>query len=418
VRSEVGQREATGGYEVPQDYLERYADLLVNFALGSGEGIKAGDVVEVISPESGKPLYVEICRAVWRAGGNVLANYSPDDDHDMNVTRDFYEIAGPEQLDFFASKYYRGVMDQIDHFIYVRSVADPHALKDVPPAKLLAHQRSYTPLIEWQTKKEDEGRLTWTIGLYGTEAMAAEARLSLEDYWQEIIKACFLDLPDPKVRWREVTAQMEGYIQGLNALPIDRLHVTGADADLWLTLGEKRQWIGGSGRNIPSFEIFTSPDWRGTEGWIRFSEPLYIYGSLITGIELAFEDGLVTRATAAENEPLLLEMLASENANRVGEFSLTDSRLSPITRFMADTLFDENVGGPYGNTHLAVGKSITNCYDGDPAPLSKADWERLGFNESVVHTDIVSTTDREVTAVLQDGSSCTIYAAGQFQLAD
>ncbi len=406
------------GYQVPHEYLERYADLLVNFALGSGEGIKPGDVVEVIAPESAKPLYAELCRAVWRAAGNVITNYAPDDDEQFNVTRDFYEIAGPEQLDFFASKYYRGVMDQIDHLVYVRCVADPHALKDVAPAKLLAHQRSFAPLVEWQTKKEDEGRLTWTIGLYGTEAMAAEARLTLEEYWQEIINACFLDHPDPKARWREVTAQMETHIQALNTLPIDRLHVTGPDADLWLTMGEKRRWIGGSGRNIPSFEIFTSPDWRGTEGWIRFSEPLYIYGSLITGIELAFEDGLVTKATAAENEPLLLEMLASENANRVGEYSLTDSRLSPITRFMADTLFDENVGGPYGNTHLAVGKSITNCYDGDPAELSSSDWERLGFNESVIHTDIVSTADREVTAVLRDGSRRTIYAGGQFQLDD
>jgi aminopeptidase len=109
-------------------------------------------------------------------------------------------------------------------------------------------------------------------------------------------------------------------------------------------------------------------------------------------------------------------MLATENANRVGEFSLTDARLSRISHFMAETLFDENMGGPYGNTHVAVGKSITQCYDGDPAALSPQDWERLGFNESVVHTDIVSTTDREVTAVMGDGSERTIYAGGQFQL--
>ena len=416
--TEVAQTRGAAGYEVPQEYLERYSDLLVNFALGGGEGIKTGDVVRVTAPESAKRLYVELCRTVWRAGGNVLPDYSPDDDQEFNVTRDFYDLAGPEQLAFFADKFYRGVIDEIDHLVYIRCVPDPHALKEVPPAKLLAHQRSYAPLVEWQTKKEDEGRFTWTIGLYGTERMAAEAQLSLEEYWQEIIKGCFLDHPDPKVRWREVAAQIQAHLQALNALPIDRLHVSGPDADLWLTMGEKRRWIGGSGRNIPSFEIFTSPDWRGTEGWIRFSEPLYIYGSLITGIELAFEDGLVTRAKATENEPLLLEMLATENANRVGEYSLTDSRLSPITRFMADTLFDENAGGPFGNTHLAVGKSITNCYDGDPSKLSTSDWEQLGFNHSVVHTDIVSTTDREVTAVLKDGSRRPIYAAGQFQLQD
>ena len=126
----------------------------------------------------------------------------------------------------------------------------------------------------------------------------------------------------------------------------------------------------------------------------------------------------MTEASASENEELLQEMLATENANRVGEFSLTDSRLSRITHFMAETLFDENMGGPFGNTHIAVGKSIQQCYDGNAEELSPGDWERLGFNESVIHTDIVSTTDREVTAVMRDGSRRTIYASGRFELDD
>jgi aminopeptidase len=404
------------GYEVAQAYIERYADLLINFALGGGDGIAAGDVVRVIAPESAKPLYAELCRAVWRAGGHVLGEYLPDDDHRVNLTRDFYETAGEKQHGFFPEQYNRGVLDQTDHLVYVRCAADPHALRGVDPGKLLTRQRAYGPLIEWEAAKEAAGRFTWTIGLYGTPAMAAEAGLSIEDYWQEIIRACFLDQPDPKASWRKVAGQMRTYTEALDALPIDRLHVQGQDVDLWISLGEQRRWIGGGGRNIPSFEVFTSPDWRGTDGWIRFSEPLYVYGSLITGIELAFHEGVVTRATAAENEGLLLEMLATENADRIGEFSLTDSRLSPITRFMADTLFDENMGGPFGNTHIAMGKAIQPCYDGDPQALSDADWERLGFNDSVVHTDIVSTTDREVTAVMLDGSRRTIYASGRFQL--
>jgi len=404
------------GYEVPQQYLERYGDLLINFALGGGAGIKPGDVVQIIASEAARPLYAELCRAAWRAGGNVIHDYRPDDDKHLNLTRDFYELASPDQLEFFPSRYHRGVVDEIDHYVYVRSDADPHALRGVDPAKLLAHQRSYGPLIAWESAKESAGRLTWTIGLYGTAAMAAEAGLSTEDYWREIIRACFLDQPDPKLRWREVGEQLAKFTEALDALPIDRLHVVGEDADLWLTLGDHRRWIGGGGRNIPSFEVFTSPDWRGTEGRIRFSEPLYIYGSLITGIELEFHAGVVTRASAEQNEDLLLEMLATENANRVGEFSLTDARLSPISHFMAETLFDENMGGPFGNTHIAVGKSIPHCYDGDPDTLSRSDWEQLGFNDSVIHTDIVSTTDREVTAVMRDGSRRTIYAGGRFEL--
>jgi aminopeptidase len=404
------------GYKPPDQYLERYADLLVNFALGSGEGIKRGDVVVVRGPDSAKPLYAEACRAVWRAGGNVIADYAPDNDPNFNLTRDFYELAGEEQLAFFAEKYWRGLTEQADHLLYLRAVADPHALRGVDPAKIFARQSAHAPLMQWQTAKESEGRFTWTIGASATEGMAAEAGLSLEDYWDQIIKACFLDQTDPKARWREVENEIGRYTKALNALPIDRLHVKGQDVDLWITLGEDRRWIGGGGRNIPSFEIFTSPDWRGTEGWIRFSEPLYEHGTLITGVELAFHEGLVTRATAQQSEELLVEMLATENANRIGEFSLTDSRLSPITRFMADTLFDENVGGPFGNTHIAVGKSIQNCYAGDPGEVSAEQWKRLGFNDSVVHCDIVSTTDRQVTAVMRDGTQRTIYAGGEFDL--
>ena len=68
---------------------------------------------------------------------------------------------------------------------------------------------------------------------------------------------------------------------------------------------------------------------------------------------------------------------------------------------MADTLFDENTGGRFGNTHIAMGFAIRDAYTGDLAGLSEEQWERLGFNKSAVHTDIVSTTDRTVTAVLQ-----------------
>lgn len=405
-------------YEVAGEHIERYADLLVNFALGGGAGIARGDVVRIIAPESAKPLFAELCRAVWRAGGHTIADYQPDADAQTNLTRDFYAIASEEQLGFFAESYWRGLVDQMDHMIYIDADADPRALADVDPAKMIRRQSSLRPLVQWRDAKENAGRFSWTIALYGTEAMAAEARLSIEEYWEQIIAACYLDEADPPAAWRAVDDRIQNTIRALNELEIDRLHVRGADADLRLTLGEQRNWIGGGGRNIPSFEIFTSPDWRGTEGWIRFSEPLYTHGTLVTGVELAFEQGLVTRASATENEPLLTELLSAENANRVGEFSLTDARLSRITRFMASTLFDENVGGPFGNCHVAVGKAIQAAYAGDPSTLSADDWQRLGFNESVVHTDIVSTTDREVTAVLRDGSERTIYADGRFQFDD
>jgi aminopeptidase len=291
-----------------------------------------------------------------------------------------------------------------------------HALEGIEPARIMRHGRSLKPYMDWRTEKENAGHFTWTLGLYGTAALAAEAGLTEQGYWQQIIDACFLDQADPIARWREVTEQINGYIDRLNALPIERLHILGEDVDLRIALGEQRRWVGGTGRNIPSFEIFTSPDWRGTDGWIAFNQPLYRYGNLVRGIRLQFSDGRVTHASAEHNEQVITEMVATENADKVGEFSLTDRRFSRITKFMADTLYDENVGGPFGNTHIALGRSYHDCYDGDPAGVPTAEWERLGFNESSVHTDIVSTSDRTVTATMRDGSERVIYADGEFRL--
>jgi aminopeptidase len=403
-------------YTPPAEILERYASVLVNFALGGGAGVQPGEVVRVVAPESAKALYVELNKAVWRAGGHVIGGFQPDDDDVTNLSRDFYELASDEQLDRFPASYMRGLVDEMDHQVSVLAESDPHALDKVDPAKIMRRGKSMRQLLDWRGEKENAGRFSWTLGLYGTPAMAGEAGLSLEEYWEQIIHACFLDSEDPLARWREVGERLDRTREQLDALEIERLHVVGEDVDLWVSLGEKRRWLGGRGRNIPSFEIFTSPDCRGTEGWIYCNQPLYRYGNLVKGIRLTFSGGRVTEASAEENERVLTEMIATEGADMVGEFSLTDRRLSRITRFMAHTLYDENVGGSFGNTHIALGRAYQDAYDGDPSELAPDQWEQLGFNDSTVHTDLVSTTDRTVTATLQGGEERVIYRDGEFQL--
>jgi aminopeptidase len=403
-------------YTPPAEILARYASVLVDFALGGGDGVQPGEVVRVVAPESAKPLYAALNRAVWRAGGHVIGAYQPDDDQTVNLARDFYEAASVEQLEHFPSQYTRGLIDEIDHQVTVIAPSDPRSLDSVDPARIMRRGEAMRPLLDWRGEKENAGRFTWTLGLYGTLGMASEAGMDVEEYWEQIVHACFLDSDDPLARWREIGQRLDETRERLDALEIERLHVEGEDVDLWVSLGEQRRWLGGRGRNIPSFELFTSPDWRGTEGWIYCNQPLYRYGSLVKGIRLAFTDGRVTEASAEENEGVLKEMIATEGADRVGEFSLTDRRFSRITRFMAQTLYDENVGGTFGNTHIAVGRSYQDAYDGDPALVSAAEWQRLGFNTSSVHTDIVSTTDRVVTASLRGGAERVIYRDGQFQL--
>ncbi len=398
-------------YVPKQEILDKYADLLVNFALNTYKGVKKGEVVFLQVPECAKPMLVSLRRSVLKAGAHPIISYYPDD-----ISKEFFELANEEQLKFFPDKFLKGKAEQADHALNIIATTNPQELKGIPPNKIMTKAKSMKPYKEWLEEKENKGRFTWTLALYGTEAMAKEANLSLEEYWDEIIKACYLDEEDPVAKWKEIVNEIERVKDSLNALGIEKLHVESEDTDLWVKIGDNREWMGGSGRNIPSFEVFISPDWRGTEGHIQFNQPVYIYDVLVKDVYLEFKDGVVVKATASEGEEVLKEMIKAEGADKVGEYSLTDGRLSRITRFMAETLFDENVGGEQGNTHLALGSAYKDSYPGDPSTISKEQWDEMGYNDSAIHTDIVSTMKRKVTAILKSGKEKVIYEDGKFKI--
>lgn len=393
----------------PEKIIERYAQVLVNFALNSGAGVKPGEVVMLAVPDVAKPMLKALQTEVLKAGGHPISRLLP-----TGMDRSFYDLASEEQLTFFPEPYFKARADLIDHQIGIIAEPNPNELEGIDPKKIFTSQSAKKSYRDWLNTKESAGKFTWTIGLWGVQAKADTVGLSLEEYWQQIIKACYLDHDDPVGEWRALNKRQEELKKALNAMPIQSLHVKGSDVDLVITLGEKRRWQAGSGRNIPSFEVFTSPDWRGTEGWITFDQPLFRYGSVIEGIKLEFKAGKVVSATATKNEAVLKEMIATKDADKIGEFSLTDGSMSRITHFMAETLYDENMGGPQGNTHIAVGMAYQDCYDGDPSSMSTEDWQALGFNDSVVHTDMISTTKRTVTATMKDGSTKIIYTDGSF----
>lgn len=398
-------------YQPSEELLEKYADVMINFALNGGEGVKNGEVVQLRVSEVAKPLLVALRRAALKAGAHPIIFYTPDE-----FAREHYELASDEQLSFFPKKFLKGLVDEIDHTVAVLSETDKKELDGIDSGKIMAAQKALKPYMDWRREKEGAGEYTWTLCMYGTQAMADEVDLSLEEYWDEIVKACYLDDPQPAEKWKALYKDLYEYKDRLDALPIEKLHIEASDTDLWITIGDNRKWLGGSGRNVPSFELFISPDWRGTEGKIQFTEPLYRYGNLIKDAYLEFKDGRVVKATASAGEDILKEMIAVENADKLGEFSLTDRRFSRITKFMGETLFDENVGGENGNTHIAVGAAYRDSYTGDQSNVSEKEWESMGYNNSVVHTDIVATSNRVVTAYLKDGSNRVIYKDGEYQV--
>ena len=212
-----GSSTLAGMAYVPSEkILKKYAEVLVNFALGGGKGIKKGDVVRVSASESAKPLYTAVCEAIVDAGGHVISNYGPDDEkgdkrRNESFSRYFYEHASDEQITFFPATYLKGLAEQIDHSIFILAEADPHALKGVNPKKMMMRGVALKPYKDWLNNKEWAKKFTWTIGLYGTPAMAKEAGLSEKEYWNQIIKACFLDEKNSIAKWKQVYRDIENH---------------------------------------------------------------------------------------------------------------------------------------------------------------------------------------------------------------
>jgi len=402
-------------YTPKPEILKNLSNVLINFALNSGEGIKKGEVVYVIMNEHAKPMLLPIQESILRAGGHMILCYLPAElERDRDETKQFYDLANEDQLNFFPEDYIQARINTIDHVVLLLSTDDHNYYKDIDKSKFAQRNRIWKKYMEMRNKKEYDGKLTWVLTDYPTPAMAEAANMTLEEYWDQVIKACYLDQVDPIAKQKYAMQKTQEILEYINGLGIESLHIEGEDIDLNIVMGEARQFVGGTGRNIPSFEIFTSPDARYTNGWIKFNQPLYRNGQIIKGIKLEFKEGKVVNYSAEENLEALKSMIETdEGSRRVGEFSLTDKRFSKIDRIMANTLFDENFGGEFGNTHIALGQSYRDAII-DQEKYTAEDLEKIGFNESSIHTDIISTSNRKVTAKLKDGSKEVIYEDGSF----
>lgn len=398
-------------YLPSQKILDKYADVLVKYALNGGKGVKPGDVVFLQVPESAKPLLKSLQRSVLKSGAHPIIQYLPDE-----MSKEFFELASVDQLKFFPSTYLKGRVRQADHFLMILAETDYHELEGIDPRLIMERNMVFKPYKDWRDNKENKGKLSWTIGLFPTPAMAKEANLTLRQAWNQVVKACFLNYTNPVEKWTRVSKKSDQIRKKINNLEIAKVNIKSKDTDLSITIGEQRQWLGGRGCNIPSFEIFTSPDWRGINGHIFFDQPLYRSGNLIKNISLTFKNGVVVEAKAEYGQKFLRELIKIENSDKIGEFSLTDKRFSKIDKFMAETLYDENFGGEFGNTHIALGSAYKEAYNDKQNKLSAKDWQELGFNDSAVHTDIIATSNRIVTATLKSGKKIILYQDGQFQI--
>lgn len=399
-------------YTPSSEILEKYANVMVNFALRWGKWINKWDVVFVQIPEAAKPLYIPLQVAILKSGWHPIMQYIPS-----WVTRSFYENANDDQLGFFAEAYQRWRVESITHNILVIADSDLHELDWIESSKIMKRIRANKFYRDLRNKKERDGKFSWTICMYWTQAMADEAWLTLKQYRNQIIDACFLNEPDPVKKWKEVDAEIRRVRDKLNELKLEYIHVIWPDEDLKLKIWADRLRAAWWGCNIPSFEVFTSPDCRDVNGRMKCNQPLYRYWSLIEWIRLEFKDWKLIKATADKNENILHEMIKIEWMDHLWEFSLTDARVSRITHFMAETLFDENVWWKYGNTHVALWQWFDECYNWDREKLNNSESKKsIWLNDSAEHVDVISTAKRKVIWTLSNWDEILIYEDGKFMI--
>jgi aminopeptidase len=331
------------------------------------------------------------------------------------MERSFFRISNPPQLVFIPPGE-KQLVRRLNGTIFLSAPDSLTHLGDADPQKIGKAAMAAKPLRSVLEAREGRGDYSWTLAVMPTAELARHAGLSLAQYNRQVIRACFLDSTSPVEEWQRIHRHAGDIKRWLDGLDVLEFHIESATTDLKIRLGAKRRWAGISGRNIPSFELFVSPDWRGTHGVFRADQPSFRNGNIVAGVRLEFKAGRVVQASAEQGERFLKEQLRMDRgAAQVGEFSLTDRRFSRISRFMANTLFDENFGGTYGNSHIALGSSYRNTFAGDPRRLSASMKARLGFNDSALHWDFVNTEKKRVTAALADGSRVTVYENGEFE---
>jgi aminopeptidase len=391
--------------------LERYADVLWwGLTTAKKVAFKKNDIVLIRYNSSAVELAEVLYAGLLSRGMHPVQRVSPS----ATMEKDFYLHSSNRQLVFIPPGE-KELMSRLNGSIYLHAPESITHLSAVAPQKIGKTTVAQKALRDILNRREARGSFSWTLCIFPTAELAGQAGLSLEDYTRQLVKACFLSKSDPITEWRHIYNNARSIKKWLNSMKVKFLHVESDNIDLEITPGEKRQWIGISGRNIPSFEIFVSPDWRGTRGQYHADQPSYRSGNRVEGVKLEFNKGKVIKVSSETGQEFVKKQLQMDKgADKVGEFSLTDRRFSRINRFMANTLFDENYGGKYGNCHIALGSSYSNTYTGDSKRLNQALKQKLGFNESALHWDLVNTEKKRVTAHLQTGKAITIYENGRF----
>ena len=321
---------------------DKYAEVLVDYSVN----VQPGELT-IIRTDSyqSQPLIKAIYKRVLEKGAYPVVRMGVE-----GLNEVYIKNATDEQLAYI-DPMTEVEYDQAKNFI---SIGAPFNVKNMArsDSKKLAKRSAATRrLSEKLLKRSAEGDLNWVIADFPTNALAQEANMSLDEYTEFLIKACYLHLDNPIEKWKEINAFQQKIADFLNTK--SKIRLVGEQTDITFNVAG-RTWKSCAGEcNFPDGEVYTSPVEDSANGQIYFDFPQIYRGNEAQKVLLTLKDGKVIEAKAEKGEEFLNDMLnMDEGARFVGEIAIgTNDMVQDVT---GNILFDEKIGG---SIHMAVGAS-------------------------------------------------------------